>query len=93
MSDWWLIFKDDMHRLYEIVGKSDDGTDLTNTIVRLQNKGLRVRCETISTEYTKEDIYEEYRDLSYSLKAGLYQSYLGKLPSSENSDSESEKHD
>jgi len=46
MDEFWLIFKDDTNKHYEIIGKSDDDTELIEITVRLQDAGHPVRCET-----------------------------------------------
>lgn len=80
MDKFWLIFKDDKEKHYEIIGKSDDDTELGENVVRLQVAGNPVRCETLSSTYSEEEIAEGYKSIGYSHQEGIYKSYLAKMP-------------
>jgi hypothetical protein len=79
-ADYWFVFKKDDQKLFNIIGKGSDDTELTNNTSILQKLGYAVRCETVEGTLPKEQIIAEYSKISYNEKPGLYDSILKDIP-------------
>lgn len=61
---WWVLIKDDDRNLFNVIGPVTDDTQVTFQIVQEQEKGRKIRCETIPSDRDKEDVISSWADAS-----------------------------
>ncbi len=59
-KSWWVLIKDDDRNQFCITGPVFDDTDVTARTVQEQEKGRKIRIETIPSDRTKESIIESW---------------------------------
>lgn len=70
---FWMIFKKDDSKEFEIAGQTRDDTQFTNQVCSLQQRGFHVRCETpLTTEISRDQILTEFQKMGYNEIPGLY---------------------
>jgi len=72
---FWEIIIDDTQKTFEIIGKSSNDTLLTNNVCEMQQKNMKVRCQTLDISYSETDIQIKGYKLEENLYARLLSEY------------------
>lgn len=76
---WWLISKDFTEKKFSITGPIDDDSSYVERCIKIQDKGIDFRIETVETsKSTKEELIDYFKtqfSLTYVAERELYSLY------------------
>lgn len=59
-KSWWVLIKDDDRSQFNVLGPVYDDTNVTLRVVEEQDKGRAIRCETIPSDRSKQDVIDSW---------------------------------
>ena len=68
MKRFWEVIFDDSKRTIEVIGSSTNDTLLTNNVWKMQQAGMKVRCQTPDISIPKDEI----KLSGYTVEENLY---------------------